>query len=185
MRNALLAVVFALTAAVRVFGQPAPHGPDGYHNNYPHGERRSFWAWKWEQLRDGLPKAPPGGWNLPTVRTDAAALSSLQTNRSMTWIGHATILVRLGGKNILFDPVFSERPSPVPFAGPKRVVPLPIDIEELPQIDIVLISHNHYDHLDADSVRRFAAMPARSPRSLVPLGVKAWFAEHGVTISTS
>ncbi len=97
----------------------------------------------------------------------------------MTWIGHATMLVRLGGANVLFDPVFSERASPVSFAGPKRVVPLPIDIADLPQIDIVLISHNHYDHLDADSVKRIAAM-SHSPRFLVPMGLKAWFAELGI-----
>ena len=67
------------------------------------------------------------------------------------------------------------------FAGPKRVVPLPIDIADLPQIDVVLISHNHYDHLDAESVRRIAAMPQGSPLFLVPMGLKAWFAELGIT----
>ena len=95
------------------------------------------------------------------------------------------MLVRLAGKNILFDPVFSERASPFAFAGPKRIVPLPIDIAELPRIDVVLISHNHYDHLDADAVTRLAAMPQGSPRFIVPLGLKAWFATLGITRSTS
>ena len=183
MREALAAVVVAFAAMTTglASAQSAPHGPDGFHNNYSHEARGSFWAWQWERFRDGLPAPPPGGWNLPAVKTDTSSLSSPQMNPSVTWIGHATMLVRLGGKNILFDPVFSARASPVSFAGPKRVVPLPIDIAELPRIDIVLISHNHYDHLDADSVTRLAAMPQGSPHFLVPLGLKAWFAEHGIT----
>ena len=156
--------------------QPAPKGPDGFANNYPHAGRASFWAWQWERMRDGLPKPPPGGWNLPAVRTDPETLRSPEANPSVTWIGHATMLVRLGGKNILFDPVFSERASPVGFAGPKRIVPLPIDIPELPAIDVVLISHNHYDHLDAESVKRLAAMGAGRP-AFRAAGAQGWFAD--------
>ena len=173
--------VMLLASFGAAFSQGAPHGPDGYRNNYPHGGRESFWAWQWERLREGLPKPPPGGWNLPAVKTDPATLSSPDTNPSVTWIGHATMLVRLAGKNILFDPIFAERASPLAFAGPRRIVPLPIDIAELPRIDVVLISHNHYDHLDADAVARLAAMPQGSPRFIVPLGLKAWFATLGIT----
>jgi len=179
MRRTSAAIAFAVVAGL-ASAQPAPHGPDGYRNNYPHDARASFWAWQWERWRDGLPSPPPGGWNLPSIRTDTEALRSADAAASVTWIGHATMLVRLGGSNILFDPIFSERASPVSFAGPKRVVPLPIDIAELPQIDLVLISHNHYDHLDAESVKRIAAMPQGSPRFLVPMGLKAWFAELGI-----
>src|SRR4029450_4852610 len=127
------------------------------------------------------PKAPPGCGNIPYVKTDAAALSAPEANPSVTWVGHATMLVRLAGANILFDPVFSERASPFTFAVPKRTVPVPIEIAELPRIDVVLISHNHYDHLDLVSVLRLAAMPQGSPRFLVPLGLKAWFAGLGIT----
>ena len=179
MRQTLAVLAFAAVAGF-ASAQSAPHGPDGYRNNYPQEPRGSFWAWQWERWRDGLPSPPPGGWNLPAVKTDAEALRSGETNPSVTWIGHATMLVRLGGSNILFDPVFSERASPVSFAGPRRIVPLPIDIAELPPIDIVLISHNHYDHLDAESVKRIAAMPQGSPLFLVPMGLKAWFAELGI-----
>jgi L-ascorbate metabolism protein UlaG (beta-lactamase superfamily) len=175
------ALLLALTSGVAM-AQGAPHGPDGYRNNYPHEDKGSFWAWKLEQWRNDLPpKAPPSGWNLPFVKTDAAALNAPEANPSVTWVGHATMLVRLAGANILFDPAFSERASPFTFAGPKRIVPLPIDIADLPRIDLVLISHNHYDHLDLVSVLRLAAMPQGSPRFLVPLGLKAWFEALGIT----
>jgi len=159
----------------------APRDADGFRNNYPHPGRQSFWAWKWEQLRNGVPQPPPGGWNVPAMKTDPEALRDPAGNPSMTWIGHATVLVRLAGRTVLFDPIFSTHASPVAFAGPRRVPPLPIDIPDLPKIDVVMISHNHYDHLDEDSVLRLAAMPQGSPRFLVPLGLKAWFTERGIT----
>ncbi len=79
------------------------------------------------------------------------------------------------------SPVLRERASPVQFAAaPKRVVPLPIAIDELPRIDVVLVSHNHYDHLDVGTVKQLAARPGGGPLFLVPLGLKAWFAELGI-----
>ena len=173
---ALLAGAMGLAAA-----QPAPHGPDGFRNNHPHDDKASFWAWQWERMRNGVPQAPPGGWNIPAQTTDPALLRAADTNPSVTWIGHASMLVRLAGKNMLFDPVFSARASPFSFAGPRRIVPLPIAIADLPRIDLVMVSHNHYDHLDADTVRQLAAMPQGSPRFLVPKGLKAWFAALGIT----
>ena len=176
-----LLICLVLTAWMgAVAAQPAPHGPDGFRNNYPHPDKASLWAWQWERLRNGLPKEPEGGWKLPFVKTDPVALAAADNNPSVTWIGHATMLVRLAGKNILFDPTFSARASPVSFAGPMRVVPLPIDIPDLPRIDVVMVSHNHYDHLDADSVRRLAASPHGSPRFLVPKGLAAWFKDQGI-----
>jgi L-ascorbate metabolism protein UlaG (beta-lactamase superfamily) len=114
------------------------------------------------------------------VKTDAAALRANTREPTVTWIGHSAFLVQLGGLNILADPQFSERASPVSFAGPQRIVPLPIDIPELPRIDVVVISHNHYDHLDAETVRRLAAAGAVSPLFLVPLGLKACFNQKGI-----
>jgi L-ascorbate metabolism protein UlaG (beta-lactamase superfamily) len=178
MRLAL--AVLALAVGTCASAQQAPRGPEGYRNNYPHPEKASFWAWQWERLRDGMPKPPPGGWNLPAVKTDPAELRAPEGNPSVTWIGHATVLVRLAGHTMLFDPIFSERASPLPTIGPKRIVPLPIDIDDLPKIDVVMISHNHYDHLDEATVRRLAAMPQGSPRFLVPLGLKRWFADLGI-----
>jgi N-acyl-phosphatidylethanolamine-hydrolysing phospholipase D len=159
----------------------APHNTrDGFRNNYPHDPAQSFWLWKWEQMKNGVPQPPPGGWKIPFAKTDAAALKANRGEPTATWIGHSAFLVQLAGKNILVDPQFSQRASPVQFAGPKRIVPLPIEVEELPRIDVVLVSHNHYDHLDVDSVKRVAASPAGSPLFLVPLGLKSWF--HGLGI---
>ena len=64
------AVFFCAAMASLASAQPAPRGPDGFANNYPHLEKESFWSWQWERMRDGLPKSPPGGWNLPAVKTD-------------------------------------------------------------------------------------------------------------------
>ena len=161
--------------------QNIPPTTPPFSNNYPHPAQANFWAWRWQRLRDGLPKpAPPSGWDLPAQMIDPASLRAPDNSPSATWIGHATLLVRLAGKTMLFDPVFSPRVSPVGFAGPKRAVPLPIALVDLPHIDLVMVSHNHYDHLDADTVQRLAAQPGGSPRFLVPLGLKAWFATLGV-----
>ncbi|HEX4781806.1 MAG TPA: MBL fold metallo-hydrolase [Usitatibacter sp.] len=172
------------SCAIFSFGSESetpPHFSDGrFHNNYPHDTNQSFWLWKWEELREGVPKPPPGGWKIPHMKADAAALRANTTQPTVTWIGHATFLVQLAGLNILTDPQFSERASPVQFAGPKRIVPLPISIDELPRIDVVLVSHNHYDHLDVDTVKRLAAREGGGPRFLVPLGLKAWFAGLGI-----
>jgi N-acyl-phosphatidylethanolamine-hydrolysing phospholipase D len=152
----------------------------GFRNNYPHDAKQSFWLWKWEQMKNGVPQPPPGGWRIAHVKTDAAALRANASEPTATWIGHASFLLQLAGVNVLVDPQFSERASPVQFAGPRRIVPLPLDVPELPRIDVVLVSHNHYDHLDVDSVKRLAAMPAGSPLFLVPLGLKAWFNAIGI-----
>ena len=72
------------------------------------------------------------------------------------WIGHSTFLINNGEINILIDPVFSERVSPFSFVGPKRMIPPAIEINQLPKIDIVLISHNHYDHLDIASLSKLS-----------------------------
>jgi len=176
--------MFCASCAIFAFasdGEAPPHFSDGrFHNNYPHDSKQSFWLWKWEELREGVPKPPPGGWKIPHMKADAAALRANTTEPTVTWIGHATFLLQLAGKNILTDPQFSARASPVSFAGPKRLVPLPIEIDELPRIDVVLISHNHYDHLDVDTVKRLAARADGGPLFLVPLGLKEWFAGLGI-----
>jgi L-ascorbate metabolism protein UlaG (beta-lactamase superfamily) len=83
-------------------------------------------------------------------------------------VGHSTLLVQVAGLNILTDPVWSPRASPLAFAGPKRVNLPGIAFEDLPPIDVVLVSHNHYDHLDLATLKRLARM--HNPRVVTPLG---------------
>ena len=97
----------------------------------------------------------------PRVANDGTALHGNHATATLTWIGHATFLIQLDGVNLLTDPHWSERASPLSFAGPRRVAPAGLGFEDLPRIDVVLISHDHYDHLDLPTVRRLAsAIPA-------------------------
>lgn len=89
----------------------------------------------------------------------------------VTMVGHASILIQIAGLNILTDPVWSTRASPLSFAGPKRVTAPGIAFDDLPPIDVVLISHNHYDHLDTTTLKRLHA--AHRPRMIMPLGTDA------------
>jgi len=94
----------------------------------------------------------------------------------VTWIGHATVLVQYQGINVLTDPIFSARASPFSFMGPKRSAPPALGINQLPPIDFVLISHDHYDHLDEYTVKTLGDRTTW----VVPLGYKKWFADLGV-----
>jgi N-acyl-phosphatidylethanolamine-hydrolysing phospholipase D len=90
--------------------------------------------------------------------------------RAATWVGHSTVLLQIGPLNVLTDPVWGERASPFRWMGPRRLTPPGVDFDALPPIDVVMLSHNHYDHLDAPSVRRIAKQfPAAN--WLCPLGV--------------
>ncbi|MCF7800663.1 MAG: MBL fold metallo-hydrolase [Candidatus Marinimicrobia bacterium] len=94
----------------------------------------------------------------------------------VTWLGHSTFLVQLDGMNILTDPIFSDRCSPVQWAGPKRLSPPAFSMESLPPIDVIVISHNHYDHLDRTTVEHLGT----TAQWLVPLKVKQWFEDLGI-----
>ncbi len=97
---------------------------------------------------------------------------------TVTWVGHSSLLVQLGGLNILTDPMWSERASPLRFAGPKRWVAPGIAFDELPPLDVVLQSHNHYDHLDDVTVRRLTrAHPEAS--WVLPLGLASFAQKRG------
>ena len=97
---------------------------------------------------------------------------------TVTWVGHSSLLVQLGGLNILTDPMWSERASPVRFAGPRRWVAPGIGFDELPPLDLVLQSHNHYDHLDDRTVRRLAASHPYAVW-VVPLGLAVFVQKRG------
>jgi L-ascorbate metabolism protein UlaG (beta-lactamase superfamily) len=85
-----------------------------------------------------------------------------------TFIGHATVLIQVDGVNILTDPIFSDRASPITFLGPKRVRPPSVKIDDLPVIDAVLISHNHFDHLDLDSLKKLSQ---KFPKMIILIGL--------------
>lgn len=166
---------------------PAHHRGDKFQNNYLEFEPKGIGAllrWKSEASRDGLPKPPSTP--IPQVAPDLAFIMSNakagpMMQPAVTWIGHASTLAQLGGLNVLTDPVFSERVSPLSFVGPRRHTPPALTPGQLPHIDLVLISHNHYDHLDDASVRALAHQPGGAPLFVVPLGNRAWMAERGIT----
>ncbi|GAB3541665.1 MBL fold metallo-hydrolase [Spirosoma fluminis] len=95
----------------------------------------------------------------------------------VTFINHSTVLLQFDGLNVLTDPVYYERVSPFQFAGPKRNRPPGIRFDDLPKIDILLLSHNHWDHLDIGTMERLCARD--QPKVYCPLGVKTFLDEHG------
>ena len=95
----------------------------------------------------------------------------------VTWLGHSSILVQMGEKNILIDPVFSKYSSPVGFAGVKRFSQVPIEFEDFPDIDILLISHDHYDHLDYKTIKR---LDDKVNTYVVPLGLESYLMGWGI-----
>ncbi|HXJ82020.1 MAG TPA: MBL fold metallo-hydrolase [Candidatus Methylomirabilis sp.] len=115
---------------------------------------------------------------MPRVANDGEVLRAGTANPSVTWVGHATLLVQIDGINVLTDPHWADRASPVSWAGPKRLTPPGLAFDDLPRIDVVVISHDHYDHLNLQTVTRLAA--AHDPLFLVPLGLGGWFADNGL-----
>ncbi|OLC88525.1 MAG: hypothetical protein DMD38_02425 [Gemmatimonadetes bacterium] len=97
---------------------------------------------------------------------------------TVTWAGHASLLIQLNGLNLLTDPIWSERASPVSWAGPRRWVAPGIAFEDVPPLDVVLLSHNHYDHLDDQTVRRLARTHPQATW-IVPLGLASFVQKRG------
>jgi len=197
MKWILVSVVFlALATLLTLLGPPdssgdpsrggatplhPPHHTDrGFRNPLPDARLqgfKDFLRWRREARFAERPRFKEVVNTLPVVEPRWRTIDSPGDSLVVTWIGHATFLVQMGGLNILTDPIFSERCSPVQFAGRRRVTPLPLDPARLPEIDCVVISHNHYDHLDRGSVR----LLGNGPTWFVPLGLKAWFARQGIT----
>ncbi|WP_344827917.1 MBL fold metallo-hydrolase [Actinocorallia longicatena] len=107
-----------------------------------------------------------------------AADASDPAELSVHWLGHGTSVVEIDGRRVLFDPVFSDRVSPSGIVGPKRVHPVPVRAEDLPRLDVIAISHDHYDHLDLPSVRTL--LQTQDAPFVVPLGVGAHLEKWGV-----
>src|SRR5262245_54043179 len=109
---------------------PPPDAPAGHRNNYPHAVKGLRDLMRWRITR----KAPAVG-PFPLTPNDPESLRANRRRPSLTWVGHSTFLVQLGGLNFLTDPIFSGRASPLSFAGPKRITPPGITLDQLPHID--------------------------------------------------
>jgi L-ascorbate metabolism protein UlaG (beta-lactamase superfamily) len=178
----LVAVLTGLYAARRSMaggpghrGAPSDHFDGRVFRNTTGGAGKSFADFsRWQRTRRPKPwpqwvenRARP---SLPATLAPGAT--------ALTFVNHITFLVQFAGLNVLTDPVYSERVSPFRSAGPRRVRAPGLPFEALPRIDLVLVSHNHYDHLDLDTLRRLAATHA--PRFITGLGNAAFLRDHGV-----
>lgn len=167
---ALALVGCATDAGTPLPGQPPHHVQDGF-RNVPPPPPASWLDIALDRIRlavlpnpDAVPK--PAARDSRQARADWDALGNAD---GFVWIGHATVLVRIGGKTILTDPIFGDYASPVPGVGPRRLVPPGIALHDLPRIDAILVSHDHYDHFETDSIRRLARRDR--PLCLFPLRV--------------
>ncbi|MEJ2730048.1 MAG: MBL fold metallo-hydrolase [Deltaproteobacteria bacterium] len=172
----------ALNCAAQSPSADKPHHTTGGFRNVNEYEEHDFWDFlKWRRERAKLEIPGPQSYNFPLAKNDPDFLRQNRDISTVTWIGHATILLQMGGYNILTDPHFSERASPVQWAGPERVVPPGLAFEDLPPIDIVVISHDHYDSLDEQTIKRLRQRPdGEKTRFYVPLGLKNWFTTRGI-----
>jgi N-acyl-phosphatidylethanolamine-hydrolysing phospholipase D len=186
---ALLAMLL-LSACAAVGNEPVPGAPahhvqGGFRNTNPEFRRPEGWtrARFWVS-RAWVSLAAARSFDAPRVANDGAALRDGGAGPgnpapTITWVGHSTLLVQLEGITLLTDPHWGDRASPLSWAGPRRLSPPGLAFEALPPIHVVLISHDHYDHLDLGTVKRLAA--AHDPLFVVPLGLKRWLAEQGVS----
>ena len=146
-------------------------------NPYLDNPRRKlidFFLWQFGYYNDiKKPRKKPKTFSFPNKNEKISSQKP-----QVTWVNHSTFLVEIGGIRLLTDPIWSDRCSPLNFIGPKRQHQHGLNIDELPNIDIVLISHDHYDHLDKKTVLH---LMERFPKILwvVPLGLKKWFQKRG------
>lgn len=161
------------------------HRPDGFVNSdgtIVSKPMEDLIRWYRERFGQSLPP-PPGEFRanyeaFPVTPFDSKQVSALGPSTA-TWLGHATVLIRHAGMTVITDPHLSLRAFPVQWAGPNRKVRSPARVEDLPAIDVVMISHNHYDHMDYGTLMDIAA---RNPKAqfLVPLGVEVTLKSWGI-----
>lgn len=147
-----------------------------FSNPYIDDTKRTFFKfllWRFSKKRGKQKRKKE---TIPQQKADLEAIYHPGKSPQVTWIGHSTLLIQYKGYNILTDPVLSSRCSPFPFLGPRRLTPPAIALKELPPIDLVVISHNHYDHLD----RKTVSYLGNKPLWLVPLGLKRWFLKRKI-----
>nr|WP_237331159.1 MBL fold metallo-hydrolase [Streptomyces mexicanus] len=160
----------------------SPHFKDGVFQNpggpartRPSGSMRDFAQVYFD--KEQRPRRAPQG-TVPVHATTVADLARpAVTGLRLTWLGHSSVLAEIDGRRVLFDPVWGERCSPVPFAGPRRLHPVPLRLAALGPVDVVVISHDHYDHLDMPTIK---ALAGTDTLFAVPLGVGAHLEHWGV-----
>ncbi|MFF8946798.1 MBL fold metallo-hydrolase [Streptomyces sp. NPDC014864] len=161
----------------------SPHFKDGVFQNpggvtrtRPSGSTAAFAKLYFD--KDARPRRAPSG----TVPVHATTLADLSrppaTGLRLTWMGHSSVLAEIDGQRVLFDPVWGERCSPFPFLGPRRLHPAPLPLAALGPVDVVVISHDHYDHLDLPTIKELAGTDTVFA---VPLGVGAHLEHWGVS----
>lgn len=159
---------------------PAHHVPGGFTNPGLSAPRTlgDLLRWRREALTRRIP--PPEAYDFPLAPNDPAFLRGNGVVPTVTWIGHATLLVQMGGRNILTDPHFTARCSPVSWAGPRRAAPPGLAVDDLPPIHLVVISHDHFDSLDEGSIRLLAGREGGAETVFaVPLGLGSYVQEWG------
>ncbi|ARF50519.1 MBL fold metallo-hydrolase [Pantoea stewartii] len=155
------------------------HTAEGFRNPEPDSRQQGdLQRWRRERKAQGLPHPPRQGYDQFITQWWQPADLNGEDDR-LWWLGHAALLMRINQHYILIDPALSRRASPLPFIGPERKTPSPLAIDQLPRLDYVLISHNHYDHLDKPTIKQIVR---RFPDTifLVPLGLAEWCKRHGV-----
>ncbi len=183
-KAAILCVAFFFStncAAQPVRSDKPHHTKNGFRNVYPFKQKGffDFLKWRWARLWKETPS--PEDYNFTLAENDLEFLKTNSSKNTLTWIGHATVLLQIEGKNILTDPHFSNRASPVQWSGPKRVISPGLSLDNLPPIHIVVISHNHYDSLDKRTILRlYKRNGVKKTKYFVPLGLKSWFKSIGI-----
>lgn len=161
---------------------PSHHSEKGFKNPNPNFVEHGFgsliqWAsTRWMNKNSIDPEDYPP---FPFFENNGKSLRDNKSKLSVTWIGHATTLVQIDGVNILTDPIWSERCSPVSFAGPKRFMKPGLKLEDLPPIHLVVLSHNHYDHTDLPTLKSLEEK--FHPQFLIGLGNQKWLESEGLS----
>jgi N-acyl-phosphatidylethanolamine-hydrolysing phospholipase D len=168
----------ALTEQVKNTDLPEHHTAEGFKNLHIDEPDKSFFDFLRmrffgnEQWADHSALAD----QVPFQQVNLSVISQPGLAPQVTWLGHSSFLIQYKGKTILTDPIFSDRASPFSFAGPERYVAHPMDYQQLPAIDAVVISHNHYDHLDSDTIQQLAD----TTHFVVPLKIGEWLLDQGI-----
>jgi N-acyl-phosphatidylethanolamine-hydrolysing phospholipase D len=127
-------------------------------------------------MRKRAPNPPRN--SFPTAAPKIVLPRGGDSHFSATWIGHSTVLLQIGNLNIITDPVFSQRAFPLQWMGPRRVMDPALAIDQLPPLDVILLSHNHYDHLDKPAVKQLAKLHPNA-KWIVPLGLGDYIRRWG------